>query len=216
MNIIERDIPFGEADLTLTNQRAIIWKEKEMLILSDLHLGKAAHFRKNGIALPSEVAMHDLKRLEQLITHFNAKTVVVVGDLIHASSNSEVAIFKKLTSDLNDTQFILVKGNHDRISEKELQKLGIHQVIRTLRVDQISFSHQPEENSKGFEITGHIHPGVRVRMLSKQYLRLPCFKISRHLIILPAFSSFTGLDTSPFLIESVNYAFSEEGIFEIR
>jgi DNA ligase-associated metallophosphoesterase len=216
MNIIEREIRFGGVELTLTNQRAILWKEQEMLILSDLHLGKAAHFRKNGIALPSEVALGDLQRLEHLITHFNAKKVVVVGDLIHASSNSEVVNFKKITSDFNDTKFILIKGNHDRISEKEVQNLGIDQVFTTFRINEIAFSHQPIEDSNYFQITGHIHPGVRIRMLSKQYLRLPCFSVSEQLIILPAFSSFTGLDTGFTSEKSVNYAFSEEGIFEIR
>ena len=31
---------------------AIFWLEKKTLFLADVHLGKVAHFRKNGIAVP--------------------------------------------------------------------------------------------------------------------------------------------------------------------
>ena len=31
---------------------AIFWEEKKTLFLADIHLGKVAHFRKNGIAVP--------------------------------------------------------------------------------------------------------------------------------------------------------------------
>ena len=31
---------------------ALYWEEKKTLMLADVHLGKVAHFRKNGIAVP--------------------------------------------------------------------------------------------------------------------------------------------------------------------
>lgn len=62
MILVEKTINIKQQNLVLTNQRALFWKETETLVLSDLHLGKTAHFRKNGIALPSEIIEKDLKR----------------------------------------------------------------------------------------------------------------------------------------------------------
>ena len=31
---------------------AVYWREKQTWLLADIHLGKVAHFRKNGIAVP--------------------------------------------------------------------------------------------------------------------------------------------------------------------
>ena len=50
--ISEISINFAGEQLTLNQYRSIFWDKEKSLILSDLHLGKTAHFRKNGIALP--------------------------------------------------------------------------------------------------------------------------------------------------------------------
>src|SRR5690606_19707566 len=106
-------------NLILTNQRIIYWPEEDTLILSDLHLGKAAHFRKHGIALPKQVAERDIERLAKLITHYAAKQVVITGDLVHAGANKEVELFASLTLQFPETAFILIKGNHDRFIDKK-------------------------------------------------------------------------------------------------
>ena len=58
------------------------WERENTLILSDIHIGKTAHFRKHGIPMPDDVLQNDLKRLKQLIQHFKAKTLLVVGDYL--------------------------------------------------------------------------------------------------------------------------------------
>ena len=32
---------------------SLYWKDKNILLISDLHLGKISHFRKNGLAIPN-------------------------------------------------------------------------------------------------------------------------------------------------------------------
>ena len=71
----------------------MFWEKEKALVLSDLHIGKAAHFRKNGIALSNQVFESDLQRLSILIEHFKPEKLVVVGDLLHAGDNSEVNQF---------------------------------------------------------------------------------------------------------------------------
>ena len=98
MDIHELNITFGSHQLTLTNQRALYWESENAIVLSDLHLGKAAHFRKHGIALPSSISEKDLNRLAQLIIHYQAEKVIIVGDLIHAGNNKEVGEFQQFTN----------------------------------------------------------------------------------------------------------------------
>ena len=44
--ISEISINFAGEQLTLNQYRSIFWDKEKSLILSDLHLGKTAHFRK--------------------------------------------------------------------------------------------------------------------------------------------------------------------------
>ena len=68
--ISEISINFSGEQLTLNQYRSIFWDKEKSLILSDLHLGKTTHFRKNGIALPNGIIEKDLENLQKLIEHY--------------------------------------------------------------------------------------------------------------------------------------------------
>lgn len=213
MTIIEQSIVFGKETFILTNQRAVFWPAQNALLLSDLHLGKAAHFRKNGIALPTQVSVQDIQRLKSLVDHYRVTQVIVVGDLLHAGANTELKLLKELIHQYTGTKFILIKGNHDRFPDYELLDMGIHHIHPALHLDGIELIHQLPV-SKGLFITGHIHPGVSLQFPDKKRLRLPCYVLTSNQLILPAFSLFTGLDTRV-IEQAVYYAFYGEGIFKI-
>ena len=63
-------VKIREEELTLLPERAIFWRRKNALLISDLHLGKSGHFRKAGIALPSSIHHDDLDRLSKIISEF--------------------------------------------------------------------------------------------------------------------------------------------------
>ncbi|RQO31140.1 phosphoesterase [Taibaiella sp. KBW10] len=215
MNIIAYPLHIQEASLILTNQSALFWEQEKTLILSDLHLGKAAHFRKNGIALPGQLALQDLSRLDTLIRHYDAAKIIIVGDLIHAGANKEVHLFTTLRQQHPQRTFILIRGNHDRISEQHLNDIGIDQVFEEHTIHKLSFAHQPSSLNGKFVISGHIHPGVVLMLQAKKRMRFPCYLVNEHQLILPAFSRFTGLDTSRVPEGSDCYAFYTEGIFKV-
>lgn len=215
MKIIEQAIDFSGETLVLTNQRAIYWQRKNALILSDLHLGKAAHFRKNGIAMPAQVSLQDAARLELLIDLYKAGQVIIVGDLIHAGANKEIALFTAITGKFPGTDFILIKGNHDRFPESKMKEIGISAVYQELFLEPFYFIHERMANDTRVSINGHIHPGVSLQLPAKKQMRFPCYVVSGKQIILPAFSRFTGLDTLSAREHSVCYAFYEDGIFRV-
>ena len=195
--IAEQSIVLAEQEFILTNFRAVFWPAQNCILLADLHLGKTSHFQKAGIAVPKQVAVNDLQRLQTIISHFNAEKVIVVGDFFHASKNEELTLFADWKLNLPTVQFQLVKGNHDRLSQQIYQKIQIEILPDQAIISTIEFVHQPEHRTgQKFSISGHIHPGVRIRGKGKQTIKLPCYLINQQQLILPAFSSFTGLDTA--------------------
>ena len=214
MTIITKEIIFSGEKLLLTNQRIIFWESQKTIILSDLHIGKAAHFRKSGIAISSEILVDDLKNLELLILHFQAEKVIIVGDLFHAGYNSDLDLFKNWRAQFSQ-EFILIKGNHDRLKCEHYENLGIICEEDQLQISNVTFIHEPQNPEENcFYISGHIHPGFVLKGKNER-LRLPCFAVSERQIILPAFSKFTGLDTKTLKDNFKKIVFTEGTIFEV-
>ena len=200
--------------LTFTNQRAIFWEDQKILILSDLHVGKSAHFRKHGIAVSSEILTDDLKNLENLIHHFQPEKVMIVGDLFHADYNSDLDLFKSWREKFTQ-KFILIRGNHDRLKGEIYCNLGIECEDEVLKIAPFNFVHEPKNRVENeFYISGHIHPGFVLRTRNES-IKLPCYGISDQQIVLPAFSKFTGLDTKSLKGNFNHIVFTEGTIFEV-
>lgn len=215
MNLAEQQIIFAGETLILTNQRVLYWPQSKALILSDLHLGKAAHFRKNGIPIPVQTSLQDINRLEFLLNYYRPQKLIIVGDLLHAGQNHEFHFFKKLRIQNTETDFILVKGNHDRADNKVYQDLGIDDIFDKLIIDSVCFSHQLIEYHNLPTISGHMHPGIRIKLPTGN-VSLPCYLVGYDRLILPAFSTFTGLDTSYISSQYNIYGLDKEKIYKIR
>ncbi|WP_439129535.1 ligase-associated DNA damage response endonuclease PdeM [Polaribacter sp.] len=216
MAIISKKIICKDAVLEITNQRVIFWEAQKSLILSDLHIGKAAHFQKSGIPIPKNVLTTDLERLKQLIHHFKAVKLIIVGDLFHAAYNTDLDEFKNWLNQFKNLKLQLIKGNHDRLSNSIYEQFNIEVFASELTINSLTFVHDSiEPQIDSFIISGHIHPGVFIKGKGKQRIKLPCFQISENQLILPAFSLFTGLNTRQSLPKCKNFAFTEDGIFEV-
>ncbi|NIG53300.1 ligase-associated DNA damage response endonuclease PdeM [Chitinophaga sp. Cy-1792] len=178
----------------LLPERAIFWEEEQALIVSDLHLGKATHFRKAGIAVPAGIVTEDLFRLQRLITKLNPAQIIIVGDMFHSHENREVDYFRLWRQQFANVRFHLVVGNHDIMPAEVYTTLDIHTTDQ-LTINDIHFIHEPCEEHNGYTYTfsGHLHPGFVMAGPARQRLRLPCFYFGRHCGILPAFGEFTGL-----------------------
>lgn len=216
MIIKSERVTYANEELLLTNQRAVFWEKQNMLILSDLHIGKTAHFRKSGIPIPSKVLENDLQRLEKLIDHFQVEHIAVVGDMFHAEVNEDIAIFSKWNKTIKPLEWILIKGNHDKWNCTVYQELSIRTITPSLEIGPFTLIHNIRKlKEEKFYIAGHTHPGISIKGLGKQRIKLPCYQISDRQLRLPAFSLFTGLNTRKPSEMCVHYAFTEESIFQI-
>lgn len=200
----------------LSAQRAIFWEEEKALILSDLHLGKTAHFRKAGIAVPASIEQEDLFRLQRLISRYRPLQVIIVGDMFHSSANNDVQYFKLWRQQFGHIRFRLVKGNHDILAEQLYQQLDV-EVLDTLAIGGIGFMHEPCEvdNGNDYTFSGHLHPGFALAGAGKQRLRLPCFYFGKNCGILPAFGRFTGLATLQAEEGEAVFVIAEQRIFPV-
>lgn len=187
-------ITFKGETLILNPERAIFWSEQQLLIISDLHIGKPAHFRKHGIQVPSTLGDHDLQRLGTLIDLYKPKKILITGDLFHHQHNTDIEVFSAWKSAYTTVNFSLIKGNHDRLLLKNYSELGIEVYEKELIYPPFRFIHDySEDGHECYTISGHIHPGVSVYGKARQRLNLPCFYFGQSYAILPAFSAFTGL-----------------------
>lgn len=180
--------------LTLLPDGAIWWPEKRTLWLSDLHLGKAAHFRKHGVPIGSEPTLETLHRLREHIKVFRPDRVLLLGDLFHSDINKEWDPFSELCVEFGYLNWVLVRGNHDQIPDALLEEAGISQVDR-LDDGPFTFTHDPADWSQGFgyHVCGHVHPGIRLTGTGRQRLRVRCFHFGETQAVMPAYGAFTGM-----------------------
>ncbi len=185
---------WAEQRLWISPQRCIFWEEQQTMILSDLHVGKAAHFRKAGIAVPQQVFQDDLDRLLQQVRQFNPTRMIITGDLFHSHSNAEHKLFGKWRDAINNIEVLLVKGNHEILPDEAYSNLGIEVVGHHFALGCFSFAHAlPDDKAtEQYCFTGHLHPGIRLSGRGKQAMVLPCFQFSSTHCVLPAFSKFSG------------------------
>lgn len=185
-----KEIIIRNQHFTLHPSGVVFWIETNMLLVSDVHLGKINHFRKFGAAIPHEALYGNYHLLNSVIDHFNPRTICFLGDLFHSSINKEWEIFARWVKAISP-EVILVTGNHDIISPVYYEDLGIA-LKSHWEIGFFLLTHHPTEKDGYFNFSGHIHPAVKLRGKGRQSLRLPCFFKSENRMILPAFGEFTG------------------------
>lgn len=191
------DIEVASERLTLHGERAIHWAARRMLMVTDVHFGKGAVFRRAGIAVPSGDTDDDLARLDALIAAFQPSSLVVLGDMVHGAATERSAWVPRVRAWREahaEVAMILVAGNHDR--HFDVGTLGVEVRPDRLHAPPFVLAHHPEPHADGYTLAGHVHPGVVVRDGWRKH-RLPAFVFDRQVGMLPAFGTLTGLHETP-------------------
>ena len=176
--------------LLLLGARAVLDPAQELLLVADLHLGKAEVFQANGIPLPSDGDAATLNALLELAHRWRPRRVVVLGDLIHGRTGLTAELRQKLAAlpDLLGCPLELIGGNHERGSWIEGLPCAPSRAAGSLWL-----SHEPEPGEGRLNLCGHLHPVACVGGGADR-LRLPCFALdpAADRLLLPAFGSLTG------------------------
>jgi DNA ligase-associated metallophosphoesterase len=182
----------GGSDFILLPEKAIYKTDESILIIADVHLGKASHFRKSGLSIPASVQMNDFENLRKLFLKIAPHKVYFLGDLFHSKLNNDWAHFTKLILEFPTIQFTLIKGNHDIINKELFRELDIKVVEDLIETDDFIYAHEPLAHPSKITFAGHIHPGILLTGPARQSVTLPCFHFSRNVMTLPAFGILTG------------------------
>jgi len=208
----------GES-LLLLPQRGIYWQEKKVLLIADAHLGKAATFRANNIAVPAGTTEKDLQVLSQMLVETGAEHLIFLGDLVHNKRgltdriSSLIIAWREHHSDVAIT---LVRGNHDRKVAFIAELMRLEIVEEPLHIGPFALKHHPVEDPVKYVLCGHTHPAVRLHGAGQKSLRLPCFIFEERIGTLPAFGSFTGCaDIEPTGDERV-YVLAGDTVVEVH
>lgn len=186
------EILLQQERMFLLPERAVWWPSEKTILLSDLHWGKSAHFRKHGIPMPGSTQVKDGLILAGLIRQYHAERMIIAGDFFHSKHNKEVDDFSTWRQAHTSLHIDFVLGNHDILPHQlyHYWALTVHE--KGMLINDMYIAHDQEENAPHFTIHGHVHPGVKLQGLGRQAFTLPCFCISDRCMILPAFGQFTG------------------------
>jgi DNA ligase-associated metallophosphoesterase len=185
-------------NLLLHPYKTLFWREQNILFLSDLHIGKAAHFRKSGVPIPEKVHESDFSRLEHVIQAYNPQRLIFLGDLFHSMHNTTWEAFKIFITKKINIKPELVVGNHDILDEHQYSFLTLHTNYVIIKPYLLSHKPLPENMISDFyNLCGHLHPSVKLRGGARQSLSVACFYFGKKHGILPAFGNFTGSSKLP-------------------
>jgi uncharacterized protein len=188
------DIEAAGEVLTLLPQRALFWPAMSMLVIADIHFGKAASFRAQGIPVPRGTTTENLEMLTTLVAATGATSILFLGDFLHARHAHAAATMAALHAwreGHSDLALTLVRGNHDSHAGDPPSSLAIAVVDEPYLVGPFVFAHHPQAHPDGYVLAGHVHPVYRLAARGDA-LRLPCYVFGTEGGLLPSFGAFTG------------------------
>ena len=188
-------ITYAGQSVWLLPEHALWWPDGRVLFIADLHIGKAATYRALGQPVPSGTTAENLRRISQLIEHYQPKQLVFLGDFLHARQARTPAVLDTLTdwrSSCLQLDCTLVRGNHDSRAGDPPAGLGISVVDEPYLLGPFAACHHPQQHATHAVLAGHTHPVVQLQGPARDRLRLPCFVFDQRSAVLPAFGEFTG------------------------
>lgn len=175
---------FAGQPLTALPSGALHWPDRNLLIVSDLHLGKSERLaRRGGTLLPPYETRETLTRLSDDLDRTGAKSLISLGDSfddLTAANTLDDADRMTLTRLMAGRDWTWVEGNHDAGT---FALGGTHRSEVTL--GPIALRHIATRETP--EISGHYHPKARIGPTVRR-----CFLIDQLRIILPAYGAYTG------------------------
>jgi uncharacterized protein len=201
--------------LRLLPERALFWEEEKLLVVSDAHFGKIGAFRAQGIALPPSAARADADRLRTLVVDWSPRECLFLGDLFHHRHNDEWDLLKRILQENSAIKFSLVLGNHDILDPDIFREAGLMVYGDRSHIGPFCFSHEKMSPVYGYNVFGHLHPGVHLHGPGGDSIRLPAFVFRPRSAILPAFGGFTGTMVVPGEPQTRSFVIGDGRIFAL-
>jgi len=169
---------------------------KRILVIGDLHFGYGESMRMSGIMIPDNLYKDIVKEMDLIFEHVSESygkvdEVVLLGDLKHEFGKIMRSEWREISDFLDYlngkcAKIIIVKGNHDAITDVVAGKKGLEIVDYYISTD-IAFVHGDRklEGSEIYDsgirywIMGHGHPAVRISDGVKEE-KYKCFLVGEY------------------------------------
>jgi len=187
-------LTLANEQLLLLPHKAAYWARERMLIIADIHFGKAASFRALGVPVPAGTTSANLMALDMLMVQYEVRHIMFLGDFLHARAAHAPATLAAMLAWRQrhpDLQLTVVRGNHDAHAGDPPGELGIEMVDEPHVIGPFAFCHHPDVLVPSYVLAGHVHPVYRLRS-GWESLLLPCFLVGPQRMVLPSFGAFTG------------------------
>ncbi|GGJ79492.1 ligase-associated DNA damage response endonuclease PdeM [Pseudomonas matsuisoli] len=211
-------IDYAGTTLILLADKAIYWPAQRALLIADVHIGKAAAYRRLGQPVPHGTTADNFARIDALLRGHTCERLIVLGDFLHAPESHSIATLDAIGEwrfQHADLDVVLIRGNHDRWAGDPPASLCIHTVAEPLLLGPLALQHEPDAHATHAVIAGHLHPMFRLRGRGREQLRLPCFHIDRKVCLMPAFGLFTGGMNIEATDYSRTYVVADGGLLEV-
>mgnify|MGYP002623379057 CR=1 FL=1 len=193
-------------EVELLAARALLWPAESALLVADLHVGKPEAFQRRGVPVPSTAGEADLARLSATLDATGARSLWVLGDLVHGAEAAATDGLARLRRRHPRVSLHVVRGNHDRHVERLPEAWGFEEHLAPATLGPFALCHEPPAaawpagaaaGTGGYALAGHLHPMVRLRGGGDE-LVLPCFQFRDRVGLLPAFTAWSsGVRVTP-------------------
>lgn len=178
------------ASLLALASGALVWPAERLLCVADLHLGRSERLaRRGGSLLPPYETAATLARLGAEIARFDPDRVVCLGDSFDDSA-AALALSApdrhRLEELMRGRDWTWIAGNHDP-APVDLGGTPCGEAV----IGPLVFRHAPRPDAAPGEVSGHLHPKLRLSVRGRAIAR-PCFLHDAVRLILPAFGAYTG------------------------
>ncbi len=212
-----KTLNFCNHGLQICKEGVLFWLEKEIAIVSDLHLEKGSSYASSGQYLPPYDSEETLLKLLDILNDYKVRKVILLGDTFH-DKDAFLRMTPKVRFLFEDFtkkyEVIFILGNHE--NKIKIEGIKFHQEYI---VDDIHFLHEAIQKNIN-QISGHFHPVASIKVSSKK-ITSKCLIHSNNHIILPSFGEFTGgLNINdpvlkPFINEDYNiYFLTKKSIYK--
>ncbi len=186
--------------IKITKDFAVFIPNKKIAIVADLHIGYEGVLRREGAMIPSYQKEILIERLERIISRYKPKLLIVNGDFKHEFGKNLRQEWNEAGEILNflskKTKVLLIRGNHDNFLKTIASKYNVP-VLEEFEINGIKIVHGHKEAKGKRIIMGHEHPSLHLRDKVGALVKLPCFMVSKKIIVIPALSPLaTGTDIS--------------------
>lgn len=172
---------------------ALHWPRASVLVVGDLHLGRAERLARLGASLlPPYETTATLDRLAAEVETLDPRMMICLGDSFDDDTAGEMLVpeaRQRLAALAEGRDWLWITGNHDPRSGSQRGR-----VAGSAQIGPLAFRHiaEPAPPPAGCgEVSAHYHPKAHLSRLGARIAR-PCFLADGRRIVLPAFGTYTG------------------------